>query len=102
MVLDDNEKVFLVIVGDSFVQFRYKPFKQMEDILNDYNIPFIEGDKRFRRKDLLESNVQKMTKYVFPSSDGKRFNVFFFTTDAIDMIFNHYGVPFEKEVKING
>lgn len=101
MVLDNNERVFLVTVGDSFVQFKYKPFKQMEDILNDYNIPFVKGDKRFRRKNLLESNVQKMTKYTFPSSDGKRFNVFLFATDAIDTIFKYYGIQFEKEVKVN-
>lgn len=94
MKLEPYESIYLIPMGfNIFAQFRFKPTKQIESLLNEYNIPYQKSQERFKHKKLINCKQQKPIKYKV----GKY--IFFFTANIIDKILKYYNVPFEKETK---
>ena len=102
MVLDDNESVFLIPMGNNkYAQFRFKPANLIKELLDEYSIPYKENNKRFTGKKLIESQQQKTTLYKVKKGDGKKY-IFLFTSNIIDKILDYYKVKYEKGGSLDG
>ena len=100
MSIEEGDRYFVVPVGDKYAAFIFKPYQQMEEILNELDIPYeMSEDKRIlKSKKMLSSKVTKSYRYTVDSDIIKR-KVFFFLSDVIDKVFNYYNVNYSKEVK---
>ena len=108
MILDPSEKIFLVQVGTRgkkqkpiYAEFRFKPYRLMERLLDDYNINYQESDKRFSGVYLVQSGQQPITKYIVPGNNIDHDHVFYFTSNIIEKVLDYYKVKYEKGVRYN-
>lgn len=108
MILDLNEKIFLVQVGTRgkkqkpiYAEFRFKPYTQMERLLDDYNIKYQESTERFSKVLLVQSGQQPITKYVVPGNNIDHDHVFYFTSNIIEKVLDYYKVKYKKGVRYN-
>ena len=106
MILDPSEKIFLVQVGTKgkkqkpiYAEFRFKPYTQMEKILDDYNIKYQESTERFSGVCLVQSGQQPITKYIVPGNNIDHDHVFYFTSNIIEKVLDYYKVNYEKGVR---
>lgn len=106
MILDPSEKIFLVQVGTKgkkqkpiYAEFRFKPYTQMEKILDDYNIKYQESTERFSKVCLVTSGQQPITKYIVPGNNIDHNHVFYFTSNIIEKVLDYYKVNYEKGVR---
>ena len=104
MILDQSEKIFLVQVGTRgkkqkpiYAEFRFKPYTQMERLLDDYNIKYQESTECFSGVSLVQSGQQPITKYIVPGNNID--HVFYFTSNIIEKVLDYYKVNYEKGVK---
>ena len=88
---------FLVAVGDKYAVFTFSPYKQMEDILRVFEIPFSLSFERphIRRRDIINSKEQKIHTYEI-DSDRVKIKKFYFTNTVIDKVLNFYKVRYKK------
>ena len=108
MILDLDEKIFLAQVGTRgkkqkpiYAEFRFKPYRLMERLLDDYNINYQESDKRFSGVYLVQSGQQPITKYIVPGNNIDHDHVFYFTSNIIEKVLDYYKVKYEKGVRYN-
>lgn len=111
MKLESDEGIFLIPIGDKYAQFIFKPSKQMEMILGEYNIPYEKLQRPFKgdliryykqpitKYKVIKCHKQPLTKYKVVCNTGEKpYYMFLFTADVIDKILNYYKINFEKEV----
>lgn len=106
MILDPSEKIFLVQVGTKgkkqkpiYAEFRFKPYTQMEKILDDYNIKYQESTEHFSKVCLVTSGQQPITKYIVLGNNVDHDHVFYFTSNIIDKVLDYYKVNYKKGVR---
>ena len=91
---------FAVPIDSKYALFTFKPRCLMTKILDGLNIPYEVFDskkdlKKYRRK--VKANQTKITMYkLIPGIKGS-ISCFFFTSDIIDKILDHYNIGYEKE-----
>ena len=106
MILDPNEKIFLVPMGKRkdktiYAQFRFKPYMQIQAMLDEYNVPYEMDTERFKHVLLINSNIQGMVWYRIPCNNpelpDKKYHQFIFTSDIIDKICKRYHIELERK-----
>ena len=108
MILDLNEKIFLVQVGTRgkkqkpiYAEFRFKPYIFMEWLLDDYNIKYHESTVRFSKVLMVQSGQQPIKKYIVLGNNIDHDHVFYFTSNIIEKVLDYYKVKYEKGVRYN-
>ena len=112
MILDLDEKIFLVQVGTRgkkqkpiYAEFRFKPYILMERLLDDYNIKYQESDKRFSGVYLVQPGQQPLTSYKVEVRNkditSMKYHYFYFTSDIREKVLDYYKVKYKKGVGYN-
>lgn len=98
---DEGDRYFAVPIKHKYALFRFKPYDQIVDILETFNIPYEMFDNRDdlykgRRFKVVSSKQQKVKKYTV-IYQSNRLRPFLFTSDIIDKILDTYNVKYQKE-----
>ncbi len=91
---------FAVPIDNKYALFAFKPRCLMTEILDSLNIPYEVFDsrkdlKKYRR--VVKDKRTKATMYKLVPGIGGFTYRFFFTSDIIDKILDHYNVGYVKE-----
>lgn len=96
--LSEDESIFLIPMAKRrYAQFKFRPDYRIEELLNEYQIPYEKQKTPFRRVKLIPCDRQPLKFYKVKRNniDGKgEFYSFGFASNVIDRIFAYYNISY--------
>lgn len=93
---DEGDRFFAVPIKAKFAVFTFKPYWQIEKVLNHFGIPYVMSEDVAPLNSLKKVNSKRTDMYRYSiEADDSKF-MFFFTSDVIDKVLKHYKVKYHK------